>query len=114
LYDAGVADDDQPGRGEHQLSSDLETIVRPSQLLDYAPARVYYTAGQIGVPMTRLQIGRSGQGKTFNGSASYSASFYMTKYASERSQFGANPDEQRFYSFTGKFGEGQIGNVFGS
>lgn len=95
------------------MSNDLESIVRPSQTLDYAPAKVYYTPGQVGVPNTRLQFGRNGSGKTFNGSYSYSASFYMTKYASERPNFGANPAQQKFYSFTGKFGEGQIGDVFG-
>jgi len=96
------------------MSNELESIVRPSQSLDYAPAKVYYQPGQVGTANTKAQWGRGGSGKIFNGSASYSATFYMTKYVTERSHFGANPVQQKFYNFTGQFGEGQIGSVFGS
>jgi hypothetical protein len=67
------------------LSNDLEVIVRPSQTLDYAPAKVYYQPGQIGVPNTVLRIGRRGGSvKSLNGSLSASATYYMANYASEK------------------------------
>jgi hypothetical protein len=66
------------------LSNDLEAIVRPSQTLDYAPAKMYYMPGQSGVPNTLLQFGRGGQGKTFSGSGSASSSSYMTQYVNEK------------------------------
>ncbi len=67
------------------MSNDLETIVRPSQSLDYAPARTYYAPGQIGVPNVILRFGRgSGQGKTLQGSFSAQSSSYMTQYVSEK------------------------------
>lgn len=67
------------------MSNDLETIVRPSQTLDYAPARVYYTPGQIGVPNVTLRFGRGkGQGKVMQGSFSANSSSYMTQYVSEK------------------------------
>jgi hypothetical protein len=68
------------------VSNDLETIVRSSQTLDYAPARTYYTPGQVGVPNSRLAFGRDGQGKTFSGSFSYNASFYVTQYNNEKTK----------------------------
>jgi len=71
------------------VSNDLEQIVRPSETLDYAPAKVYFQPGQIGVPNTKLQIGRnSGSGKTFSGSGNASASYYMTQYVNEKEQEG--------------------------
>jgi hypothetical protein len=66
------------------LSNDLEVIVRPSETLDYAPAQVYYNPGQVGVPNTRLQIGRDGSGKTLTGSFTANQSNYMTQYANEK------------------------------
>lgn len=74
------------------MSNDLETIVRPSQTGDFAPAKVYYVPGQIGVPNTRLQIGRSGSGKVLNGSYNANASHYMTQYANEKktADFGSD------------------------
>lgn len=68
------------------MSNDLEAIVRPSETTDYAPGKVYHTPGQIGVPNTVLQIGRGGKGKTFSGSGSYNATFYMTQYVNEKEQ----------------------------
>jgi hypothetical protein len=65
--------------------SDLESIVRPSQTLDFAPAKTYYQPGQASVPNTMLRIGRYGQGKTFSGSGSYTSSHYMTQYVNEKS-----------------------------
>ena len=67
------------------MSNDLETLVRPNASLNYAPAKVFYIPGQIGTANTKLQWGRGGGGKTFSGSASYSASFYMTQYTNEKS-----------------------------
>ncbi len=66
------------------MSNDLEVIVRPSQTLDYAPAKVYFSPGQVGVPNTRIQIGRSGSGKTFGTSYSSTATYYMTQYVNEK------------------------------
>lgn len=68
------------------MSNDLETIVRPSQTGDYAPAKIYFVPGQIGVPNTHLRIGRSGQGKMFSGSYSLTTSYYMTQYVNEKKQ----------------------------
>lgn len=66
------------------MSNDLEVIVRPSQTLDYAPAKVYYTPGQVGTPNTHLMIGRGGSGKTLSGSYSANSSNYMTQYVNEK------------------------------
>jgi hypothetical protein len=66
------------------LSNDLEAIVRPSQTLDYAPAKVFYTPGQIGTPNTHLMIGRGGSGKVFSGSYNANSSSYMTQYVNEK------------------------------
>lgn len=67
------------------MSNDLEVIVRPSQSLDYSPARAYYTPGQVGVPNTVLRMGRRGGSiKSLNGSLSASATYYCSNYASEK------------------------------
>ena len=66
------------------MSNDLESIVRPNQTLDYAPAKTYYNPGQVGVPNTRLQIGRGGSGKVFNGSYNATTSYYMDQYVNEQ------------------------------
>ncbi len=67
------------------MSNDLEVIVRPSQSLDYAPAKVYYTPGQIGVPNTVLRYGRRGGSvKSLSGSVSLGETHYMTQYANEK------------------------------
>lgn len=66
------------------MSNELESIVRPSQALDYAPAKTFYNPGQVGVPNTRLQIGRGGSGKVLNGSFSATTSYYMTEYVNEQ------------------------------
>ena len=68
------------------MSSDLEVIVRPSQTLDYAPAKVFYNPGQVGVSNTILKIGRGGSGKVLSGSYSYSATFYCKQYVNEKKQ----------------------------
>lgn len=62
----------------------LEKIVRPFQQPDFAPARPYYTAGKGAPPNVILQFGRAGGGRTFNGSVSYSRTFYMTQYVNEK------------------------------
>lgn len=75
------------------MSNDLEAIVRPSQTLDYAPARVYHNPGQVGVPNTVLRIGRTGgEPKVLRGSLTANASFYMTQYSNEKEQasFGSS------------------------
>lgn len=64
--------------------SELESVIRPFQKNDVSPARQYYNGGQIGVPPVRIQAGRSGQGKVFNGSFSSSQTNYMTKYENEK------------------------------
>lgn len=66
------------------MSSDLEVIVRPSQSLDYAPAKTFFNPGQVGVANTRLQIGRGGSGKMLQGSFSATTSYYMTEYVNEQ------------------------------
>lgn len=62
----------------------IESIVRPFQTPDFAPARPFYNAGKAAPQVVRLQFGRGGGGQTFNGSESYSASFYMTQYINEK------------------------------
>lgn len=62
----------------------LETIIRPFQTNDVSPARPYFNAGQVGVPNVMLRFGRSGQGKTFNGSYSSRLTNYMTQYENEK------------------------------
>lgn len=66
------------------MSNDLESIVRPSETLDYAPAKRFFNPGQVGVPNTRLQIGRGGSGKILSGSFSATTSYYMTQYVNEQ------------------------------
>lgn len=66
------------------MSNELESIVRPSQALDYAPAKTVFNPGQVGVPNTRLQIGRGGSGKMLAGSFSATTSYYMTQYVNEQ------------------------------
>lgn len=68
------------------MSDDLESVVRPSQLPDYAPAKTYFEPGAVSTPNTRLQFGRGGQGKVFHGSDSASATHYMTQYVNEKTQ----------------------------
>jgi hypothetical protein len=63
----------------------IESIVRPFQTPSVAPARPFYTAGKATPQPVRLQFGRGGGGRTFNGSEDYSASYYMTQYVNEKS-----------------------------
>lgn len=63
----------------------IESIVRPFQTPDFAPSRPFYTASKAAPPNVILQFGRGGGGRTFNGSESVSASFYMTQYVNEKS-----------------------------
>ncbi len=65
--------------------SSIESIVRPFQTPDSAPPRPFFIAGKAGAPNVILQFGRGGGGKVLNGSASSSASFYMTQYNNEKS-----------------------------
>jgi hypothetical protein len=64
----------------------IESIVRPFQTPDVAPAKPYYRAGNAAPPNVILQFGRGGGGRTFNGSATSSASYYMTQYVNEKSE----------------------------
>jgi hypothetical protein len=62
----------------------IESIVRPFQTPNPAPARPFFIAGKAGVPPVIMQFGRGGGGKVLNGSFSYSATFYMTQYVNEK------------------------------
>lgn len=64
----------------------IESIVRPFQTPDVAPSKPFYNAAKAAPQTVRLQFGRGGGGKTFNGSFSYSASFYMTQYVNEKAE----------------------------
>jgi hypothetical protein len=90
--------------------SEFESLVRPFQTNDITPAQTYYEAGQIGVPNVILRLGRSGSGKTLTGSYNQNATFYMTKYETERK---AKFKGQHHSQFVGKFGQGIIGQPFG-
>lgn len=63
----------------------IENIVRPFQTPDFAPAKPYFTPGKTGAANVILRFGRGGGGKTFNGSSSASATYYMTQYINEKS-----------------------------
>jgi len=95
------------------MSQEFESLVRPFQSNDVTPAQTYYMPGEIGVPNVILRIGRSGSGKVLTGNYSYTETHYMTRYRTERSSFGANPAQQKYYRFTGEFGEGVIGKPLG-
>ncbi|UWU73040.1 hypothetical protein N2603_23335 [Bradyrhizobium huanghuaihaiense] len=64
----------------------LESIVRPFQTPDNAPAKPFFTAGRAAPQNIILQFGRGGGGKVLNGSSSYTATFYMMQYVNEKSQ----------------------------
>jgi len=66
----------------------MENIVRPFQTPDFAPAKPYFTPGKTGATNVILQFGRGGGGKTFSGSSSNSASYYMTQYINEQAEAG--------------------------
>jgi len=68
------------------MSNSIEAIVRPFQTPDISPSTPFFTPGRAGVPNVILQFGRSGGGKTFNGSVSASSSYYMTQYTNEKSE----------------------------
>jgi hypothetical protein len=87
----------------------LETIIRPFQTNDVAPARPYFNAGQVGVPNVIMQFGRSGQGKTFSGSYSARQTIYMTEYNVEHKSPFTSPGVG---SFTGRFAP-DAGQPFG-
>lgn len=63
--------------------SDFETIIRPFAAPDVTP-RQFFNPGQAGVPNVILHIGRSGQGKTVNGSYAARTTIYMTRYHNEK------------------------------
>lgn len=62
----------------------IESIVRPFQTPDASPARPFYPGVKAAPPNVILQAGRKGGGRTLNGSASSSASYYMTQYVNEK------------------------------
>jgi hypothetical protein len=66
----------------------IEAIVRPFQTPDVAPAQPFYSAAKAAPQPVRLQFGRGGGGRVLNGSASSSASYYMTQYVNEKENAG--------------------------
>lgn len=66
--------------------SSLETIVRPFQTADVSPARPFFNAAKAAPQNVILQFGRGGGGKVLTGSASISATYYMTQYVNEKSR----------------------------
>lgn len=64
----------------------IEGIVRPFQTPDAAPAKPYFTAGKSAPPMVILQFGRGGGGRVFQGTYSYSQTFYVTQYMNEKNE----------------------------
>lgn len=62
----------------------IESIVRPFQTPDASPARPFYPGAKAAPPNVIVQAGRRGGGRTLSGSASSSASFYMTQYVNEK------------------------------
>jgi hypothetical protein len=96
------------------MSNELESIIRPFQSNDITPPQTYFMPGEIGVPNIVLRIGRGGGGggKTLQGSYQQTATFYMTKYETERV---ASPFRSSHHSqFIGKLGQGVIGKPMGS
>lgn len=75
------------------MSTEFESLVRPFQDRSTTPAQTYFQPAQIGVPNVKLNIGRNGSGKVMQGSYSYSATFYVTKYENEKIYIG--PDGQQ-------------------
>jgi hypothetical protein len=71
--------------------SGLENIVRPFQTGDVSPPKRYVTAGTQGVPNVLLQIGRTGQGRTFNGSYNITVTSYMARAIVEKRSSGVRP-----------------------
>lgn len=71
------------------MSGNFESLVRPFQSGETAPARAYHEFGETGVPNIVMHIGRGGSGsvKTLSGSVSVSVSSYMERYENEK----ANP-----------------------
>jgi hypothetical protein len=65
--------------------SDFENTVRPFQSGDVSPPRRYISGAAADVPNVLLQVGRTGVGRTFNGSYSLRATYYMTRYENEKS-----------------------------
>lgn len=55
----------------------LESIIRPYQTPNVAPAQRYVSTGQKPADPVLIQIGRSGQGKVFQGHSSSKETFYM-------------------------------------
>lgn len=68
------------------MSDNIESLVRPFESGETAPARVYFTPGQIAVPNIVMHIGRGGGGsvKTLSGSISISVSSYCKRYENEK------------------------------
>lgn len=62
----------------------IENIVRPFQTPDSAPSRPFFPGAKAAPPNVIIQAGRKGGGRVLNGSASASASFYMTQYVNEK------------------------------
>jgi len=96
------------------MSTEFESFVRPFQTNDITPSQVYYTPGQLGQPNVILRIGRSGSGKVLTGEYSYDATFYVVAYDTERKDpFASRAGQTKHREFSGKFGQGTIGNPNG-
>jgi hypothetical protein len=63
----------------------MEDIIRPFQNGRVSLPQQYFQQGQVGVPPLVLRYGRSGSGRTLNGSSSYNQTFYCTAYINEKS-----------------------------
>ena len=66
------------------MTQPLESIVRPFQLPERADASRSIQPGQKSIQPIALQFGRSGGGKTMQGSYSYSASIYCDQHVVEK------------------------------
>ncbi|MDB5555436.1 MAG: hypothetical protein JWL86_5420 [Rhizobium sp.] len=61
----------------------LETIVRPFQTADFSPPKPVVASGQSAPSNLVLTFGKSGSGRTFNGSESVSIRGYVDRKPKE-------------------------------
>lgn len=64
--------------------SELDNIVRPFQTDGVDLPEQFFPQGQPSLPNIIIRAGRSGKGRSFNGSASVNESVYMTQYDNEK------------------------------
>lgn len=65
------------------MSSALELIVRPFQTGDVSPPRALLPATGTKSPVVKIQLGRAGGTKTFQGNISLSTTLYNKKWPKE-------------------------------